>query len=144
MPDVHLRDDARRYVVEALKATAPEWVSIDKLAEDYEPPKPNKVVDVRGEVREEEGGGNPASFDVKLWLIYRAVDDINFANQTAHDVIEHDEGGDCRLADGVDPDTLQIDGEHPAPELATVEPIPPDEQAQIHEHLRENREKIRP
>ncbi len=103
-----LRDDAPRYVAEALKITAHNWMTLDDLAGNYTLPRPNNLADLRDEIRADLGAGPLDDHEVRAWLIRDAVGRIGYENDT----IEHDEDHETfRLAAGIEADTLRLDGE---------------------------------
>jgi transposase len=103
-----LRDDAPRYVAKALNTVAPDWVAMADLVEHYDPPKPNNMTELQSDAKRAEGK-RPTVVRMKERLIGEAVDDINLA--TDQPVIVHDEDEDAyRLAEGVDANTLKLDG----------------------------------
>src|SRR5258707_14358415 len=77
MSDVHrLEDDAPRYVVVALTAHGPQ--DVDALADNYVPPKPNDMADVKAGLR--DGSAAVSNVDAKLWLIEEAIVEVNRVN----------------------------------------------------------------
>jgi hypothetical protein len=105
-----LRDDAPRYVAEALKKTGHEFVAIDDLVDNYALPRPNNLPDLRDEIRGDlaQSVGKLEDHDVKRWLIRDAVQRIDQQS----DALEHDENGEkLPLTEDVDIDTVDLDGE---------------------------------
>jgi hypothetical protein len=120
-----LRDDAPRYVAEALKVTGHEWVTLDTLIEHYILPRPNNLADLRDEIRAdlEQPVRRLEDSDIKGWLILDAMKRIGFQS----DAIEYDEDeGACRLAEGVDADTVELDGEPLIRQPVLGDPFNPD------------------
>ena len=118
MSDVHrLEDDAQRYVAEVLATHGPQ--DLDALADNYVPPKPNDMADVKAGLR--DGSAAVSNVDAKLWLIEEAIVEVNRVNDNyevgdeewieevisldMHDPASH-KYGQYRLADGVDADKL--------------------------------------
>jgi hypothetical protein len=101
-------DDVPRYIAAALKAVSPDWVSMADLVEHCHPPKPNNAAEIQAEIKKAEGH-RPTIAEVKERLLAEAVDNINLA--TDGPIILHDEDTDAyRFADGVDPNTVKLDG----------------------------------
>ena len=89
-PDVYkLEDDAPRYVIEALTQTG-RPLSIDDLADNYIPPKPNDLADHRESLR--YGSAPATNADAEYSLIEIAIAEINRVN--ADYVIETGEDED--------------------------------------------------
>ncbi len=114
MSDVHrLQDDAPRYVVAALTAHGPQ--DLDALADNYVPPKPNDMAELKSDYRNETlDAGRIDNHDVKQWLIENAITEINAGNNSPdHDgvIILDEESGGYWLADGVNANQLQVGGE---------------------------------
>ena len=109
-----LNDDAPRYVIEALMGVDRPLSSYD-LADNYDPPKPNNMAELRSDYRDETlGAGRIDNHDVKQWLIENAITEINAGNDSPDQnnvIILDEESGEYRLADGVDVKQLQIGGE---------------------------------
>jgi hypothetical protein len=102
--ETDLYDDAPRHLAEALKAVAPDGVSMADLVEHYDLPKPNNMTEIRSDVKRAEGD-RPDVSEMKERLIGEAVDGINLAADEP--IILYDEDMDAyRFADGVDPDSL--------------------------------------
>ncbi len=77
MSDVHrLEDDAPRYVVAALTAHGPQ--DLDALVDNYVPPKPNDMADIKAGLR--DGSAAVSNFDAKSWLIEEAIAEVNRVN----------------------------------------------------------------
>ena len=115
MTDIYdLNDDAPRYIIEALMAVDRPLSSYD-LADNYDPPKPNNMAELKSDCRNETlGAGRIDIRDVKQWLIENAITEINAGNNSPdHDgvIILDEESGGYRLADGVDANQLQVGGE---------------------------------
>ena len=127
-----LNDDAPRYVIEALiRAGRP--LDLDELADNYIPPKPNDMADVKAGLR--DGSAAVSNYDANHWLIENAIEEINRHNRDY--VVENDKaGGDdeeyieevlvhgekwCyRLADGVDVDKLVWYNDEPLVQKSTL------------------------
>jgi hypothetical protein len=108
MPTYDLRDDAPRYIAEALKITGQKWITASDLALGYDLPRPNNLADIKAEIRHDTGAPAGDEYDVTEQLIYDALERICRDNPNA---VENSEDYESyRLADGVDADTLQIDG----------------------------------
>jgi hypothetical protein len=113
-PAHDLRDDAPRYVAEALKITGREWVEVSDLVANYDPPRPNNLnsAELRAEVRHDNGWPTNEPVDAytaKDWLIRDALERIGGDGIEWKDIEWEDDR--CRLAEGVDVDTLVLDGE---------------------------------
>jgi len=117
MSDVHrLEDDAQRYVAEVLATHGPQ--DLDALVDNYVPPKPNDMADIKAGLR--DGSAAVSNFDAKSWLIEEAIAEVNRVNDNyevgdewIEEVISLDkydpanhQYGQYRLADGVDADKL--------------------------------------
>ena len=111
MPIYDLRDDAPRYVAEALKVLGHNWVDRDELSDAYDPPKPNNMTDVRVELQK-LNGYHFDDVDAKSELILEAIESIMRNNCGAVEW-EDDDFQRCRLADGADPDSLVDSYERP-------------------------------
>src|SRR6476620_10840479 len=109
-----LNDDAPRYVIEALMAVDRPLSSYD-LADNYDPPKPNNLAELRNEYRDESGDvGRIGDYDVKEWLIVNAAQEINDCNdgpEQGDSIIVDEQSDGYRLADGVYANQLQVGGE---------------------------------
>jgi ParB-like chromosome segregation protein Spo0J len=102
-----LHTDAPRYMVQALEA-AKGPLSLDVLACDYKPPKPNNMADIRAQYRDEYIKTN---VDALRELLSDAAHCVNAWNRDAHggDVIvitNDDYDPNYQLAEGVDVDDL--------------------------------------
>ena len=77
MSDVHrLEDDAQRYVAEVLATHGPQ--DLDALVDNYVPPKPNDMADIKAGLR--DGSAAVSNFDAKSWLIEEAIAEVNRVN----------------------------------------------------------------
>jgi ParB-like chromosome segregation protein Spo0J len=105
-PRHDLKDDAPRYVIEALKARAPEWVNFDELVCNYDPPRPNNMAELRGDLAHDVGY-SVTNERVKEDLIEEAIHDVNYYNDHKAIEADPDDATNYRLADGVDVEALQ-------------------------------------
>jgi hypothetical protein len=98
-----LEDDAPRFVIEALKAVAPEKVDVDALADSYDPPRPNNMTEIRSMYNEGRDRDDRLDTDqTKSELIQDSVRLINALNREIADPVIELIGYSYRLADGVD------------------------------------------
>ena len=108
-----LNDDAPRYVIEALMAVDRPLSSYD-LADNYDPPKPNNMADIKSGMRDGFHDGQITNLEAKEHLMTEAVSVINYWNRDhVHDDIRLDEvildeerRDNYELADGVDVNAL--------------------------------------